>query len=86
MEQFVDFEDAWRLYLFKRRLFFTSLFFFVTNGQVVDSDSKENVEQDEVAHDEQDEEVEHEGAAKAGYSSVRLRWKKPNILCVNSSQ
>ena len=73
MEQFVDFEDAWRLYLFKRRLSFTSLFFLVTNGQVVDSDSKENVEQDEVAHDEQDEEVEHEGAAEAGYSSVRLR-------------
>ena len=65
----------WLLYLFKGNLLFSSFLLIVTNWQIVDSNSKENIEEDEVAHDEENEEVEHEGAAKAGYSSVRLRTK-----------
>ena len=66
---------CFKIHLFKGSFLFASFFLVVTNRQIVDSNSKENVEQDEVAHDEEDEEVEHEGAAKPRYSSVRLRPK-----------
>ena len=70
------FGGCFKVHLFKGSLLFATFLFVITNGQIVDGNSKENIEEDEVAHDEEDEEVEHEGAAKPRYSSVRLT---PNI-------
>ena len=54
---------------------FPPFFLIIAHGQVVHSNSEEDIEQDEVAHDEQNQEVEHEGASKASYATIGLKNK-----------